>query len=169
MICVLKMKPLYSDVSYCHTNTVKKKSKIGPFTALSHPLEIHPLSERTEKRMSFCRCPPRSSSNKRQISFFLVIVVFFLSLHSSFAQEFEDKEKLMDELDRLKTFTETRIKNKETVLQAKKDAWDREEKLDKSLDGLELEDKLERQFEADLEQVKELGGVVNRRMLKEAY
>ena len=75
----------------------------------------------------------------------------------------------MDELDRLKTFTETRIKNKETVLQAKKDAWDREEKLDKSLDGLELEDKLERQFEADLEQVKELGGVVNRRMLKEAY
>ena len=74
----------------------------------------------------------------------------------------------MDELDRLKTFTETRIKNKETVLQAKKDAWDREEKLDKSLDGLELEDKLERQFEADLEQVKELGGVVggsgNRRM-----
>jgi hypothetical protein len=32
-----------------------------------------------------------------------------------------------------------------------------------------LEDKLERQFEADLEQVKELGGVVNRRMLKEAY
>ena len=168
MICVLKMKLLYSDVSYCHTNAVKKKSKIGPFTALSHPLEIHPLSERTEKRMSFCRCP-RSSSNKRQISFFLVIVVFFLSLHSSFAQEFEDKEKLMDELDRLKTFTETRIKNKETVLQAKKDAWDREEKLDKSLDGLELEDKLERQFEADLEQVKELGGVVggsgNRRML----
>ena len=168
MICVLKMKPLCSDVSYCHTNTVKKKSKIGPFTALSHPLEIHPLSERTEKRMSFCRCP-RSWSNKRQISFFLVIVVFFLSLHSSFAQEFEDKEKLMDELDRLKTFTETRIKNKETVLQAKKDAWDREEKLDKSLDGLELEDKLERQFEADLEQVKELGGVVggsgNRRML----
>ena len=75
----------------------------------------------------------------------------------------------MDELDRLKTFTETRIKNKETVLQAKKDAWDREEKLDKSLDGLELEDKLERQFEADLEQVKELGGVINRRMLKEAY
>ena len=75
----------------------------------------------------------------------------------------------MDELDRLKTFTETRIKNKETVLQAKKDAWDREEKLDKSLDGLELEDKLERQFEVDLEQVKELGGVVNRRMLKEAY
>ena len=75
----------------------------------------------------------------------------------------------MDELDRLKTFTETRIKNKETVLQAKKDAWDREEKLDKSLDGLELEDKLERQFEADLEQVKERGGVVNRRMLKEAY
>ncbi|CAL6384075.1 unnamed protein product [Bathycoccus prasinos] len=74
----------------------------------------------------------------------------------------------MDELDRLKTFTETRIKNKETVLQAKKDAWDREEKLDKSLDALELEDKLERQFEADLEQVKELGGVVggsgNRRM-----
>jgi len=75
----------------------------------------------------------------------------------------------MDELDRLKTFTETRIKNKETVLQAKKDAWDREEKLDKSLDGLELEDKLERQFEADFEQVKALGGVVNRRMLKEAY
>ena len=120
--------------------------------------------------MSFCRCVRSSKlSSKLRISFFLVIVVFFLSLHSSFAQEFEDKEKLMDELDRLKTFTETRIKNKETVLQAKKDAWDREEKLDKSLDGLELEDKLERQFEADLEQVKALGGVVNRRMLKEAY
>ena len=120
--------------------------------------------------MSFCRCGRSSKlSSTRRISFFLVVAVFFLSLHSSFAQEFEDKEKLMDELDRLKTFTETRIKNKETVLQAKKDAWDREEKLDKSLDGLELEDKLERQFEADLEQVKALGGVVNRRMLKEAY
>ena len=70
----------------------------------------------------------------------MIALSFSSPLHSSFAQEFEDKDKLMDELDRLKTFTETRIKNKETVLQAKKDAWDREEKLDKSLDGLELED-----------------------------
>ncbi len=39
--------------------------------------------------------------------------------------------------------------------------------MDKSLEGLELEDKLEKQFEADLEQVKELGvvGGNNRRML----
>ena len=168
MICVLKMKLLYSDVSYCHANAVKKKSKIGLLRHFLTHLRYTHFPKEQRRECLFARCP-RSSSNKRQISFFLVIVVFFLSLHSSFAQEFEDKEKLMDELDRLKTFTETRIKNKETVLQAKKDAWDREEKLDKSLDGLELEDKLERQFEADLEQVKELGGVVNRRMLKEAY
>jgi|MDSX01.1.fsa_nt_gb hypothetical protein len=102
---------------------------------------------------------------------FAFLVLFFVSFSfggvSVHAQEFEDKDKLMDELDRLKTFTETRIKNKETVLQARKNAWDREEKLDKSLEGLELEDKLEKQFEADLEQVKELGvvGGNNRRML----
>ena len=62
----------------------------------------------------------------------------------------------MDELDRLKKFTETRIENKKTVLQAKKEAIEREEALEKSFDGLELEDKLEKQFESDLEAVKNL-------------
>jgi hypothetical protein len=107
-------------------------------------------------------------SRAKLLSVFLVLFLAcaFLPSSSLAFEEFEDKDKLMDELDRLKTFTETRIKNKETVLQAKKDAWDREEKLDKSLDGLELEDKLEKQFEADLEQVQELGLVGNRRMLR---
>jgi hypothetical protein len=107
-------------------------------------------------------------SRGKLLSVFLVLFLAcaFLPSSSLAFEEFEDKDKLMDELDRLKTFTETRIKNKETVLQAKKDAWDREEKLDKSLDGLELEDKLEKQFEADLEQVQELGLVGNRRMLQ---
>ena len=107
-------------------------------------------------------------SRAKLLSVFLVLFLacVFLPTSSLAFEEFEDKDKLMDELDRLKTFTETRIKNKETVLQAKKDAWDREEKLDKSLDGLELEDKLEKQFEADLEQVQELGLVGNRRMLR---
>jgi predicted outer membrane lipoprotein len=107
-------------------------------------------------------------SRAKLLSVFLVLFLAcaFLPTSSLAFEEFEDKDKLMDELDRLKTFTETRIKNKETVLQAKKDAWDREEKLDKSLDGLELEDKLEKQFEADLEQVQELGLVGNRRMLQ---
>ena len=107
-------------------------------------------------------------SRAKLLSVFLVLFLAcaFLPSSSLAFEEFEDKDKLMDELDRLKTFTETRIKNKETVLQAKKDAWDREEKLDKSLDGLELEDKLEKQFEADLEQVQELGLVGNRRMLQ---
>jgi predicted outer membrane lipoprotein len=107
-------------------------------------------------------------SRAKLLSVFLVLFLAcaFLPTSSLAFEEFEDKDKLMDELDRLKTFTETRIKNKETVLQAKKDAWDREEKLDKSLDGLELEDKLEKQFEADLEQVQELGLVGNRRMLR---
>ena len=107
-------------------------------------------------------------SRAKLLSVFLVLFLAcaFLPSSSLAFEEFEDKDKLMDELDRLKTFTETRIKNKETVLQAKKDAWDREEKLDKSLDGLELEDKLEKQFEADLEQVRELGLVGNRRMLQ---
>jgi hypothetical protein len=107
-------------------------------------------------------------SRAKLLSVFLVLFLAcaFLPSSSLAFEEFEDKDKLMDELDRLKTFTETRIKNKETVLQAKKDAWDREEKLDKSLNGLELEDKLEKQFEADLEQVQELGLVGNRRMLR---
>ena len=108
------------------------------------------------------------SPSKLLFAFFVLFLVSFsFGAVSVNAQEFEDKDKLMDELDRLKTFTETRIKNKETVLQARKNAWDREEKLDKSLEGLELEDKLEKQFEADLEQVKELGvvGGNNRRML----
>jgi len=107
-------------------------------------------------------------SRAKLLSVFLVLFLAcaFLPSSSLAFEEFEDKDKLMDELDRLKTFTETRIKNKETVLQAKKDAWDREEKLDKSLDGLELEDKLEKQFEADLEQVQELGLVGIRRMLQ---
>ena len=107
-------------------------------------------------------------SRAKLLSVFLVLFLAcaFLPSSSLAFEEFEDKDKLMDELDRSKTFTETRIKNKETVLQAKKDAWDREEKLDKSLDGLELEDKLEKQFEADLEQVQELGLVGNRRMLR---
>jgi len=107
-------------------------------------------------------------SRAKLLSVFLVLFLAcaFLPSSSLAFEEFEDKDKLMDELDRLKTFTETRIKNKETVLRAKKDAWDREEKLDKSLDGLELEDKLEKQFEADLEQVRELGLVGNRRMLQ---
>ena len=65
----------------------------------------------------------------------------------------------MDELDRLKKFTETRIENKKSVLQAKKDAMDREVALEKSLDGLELEDKLEAQFSADLEQIEKLGTI----------
>ena len=108
------------------------------------------------------------SPSKLLFAFFVLFLVSFsFGAVSVNAQEFEDKDKLMDELDRLKTFTETRIKNKETVLQARKNAWDREEKLDNSLEGLELEDKLEKQFEADLEQVKELGvvGGNNRQIL----
>ena len=103
---------------------------------------------------------PRSFSSIRNSLFFIVsVLVLFISTRTNAQREFENKDELMKELDRLSKFTETRIQNKKDVLLARKRALDREEELDKTIDGLELEDKLERQFESDLAQVRELGTI----------
>jgi hypothetical protein len=103
---------------------------------------------------------PRSFSCVRNSLFFIVsVLVLFISTRTNAQREFENKDELMKELDRLSKFTETRIQNKKDVLLARKRALDREEELDKTIDGLELEDKLERQFESDLAQVRELGTI----------
>jgi len=68
MICVLKMKLLYSDVSYCHANAVKKKSKIGLLRHFLTHLRYTHFPKEQRRECLFAAAPDHRRTNAKSPS-----------------------------------------------------------------------------------------------------